>query len=185
MQLTDSSSNQAIYPSIHPFMHNLSANGNQSVYSTCLFISISNTHQSALFNTQSFRQNSEKIGPESEACVLCDSHIFHLTAESHEDKTQQSLEQKNSAIWPLVQVAHKNERQGACWKMHGFFKKTTISNWKSSTRSFRSAWVKGLRAQARTCLVSEEPGSHILNQHESTKEQNQVLMFVPQGWNMP
>lgn len=73
---------QASNLSIHPFIHNLSANRNQSVYPTCLYISIPNTHQSALFNTQSFRPNPAKfwakIGP---ACVLCDSHIFHLTAE--------------------------------------------------------------------------------------------------------
>lgn len=106
-QLTASSSKQASNLSIHPFIHNLSANRNQSVYPTCLYISIPNTHQSALFNTQSFRQNPAKfwakIGP---ACVLCDSHIFHLTAE-REGKKKQSLEQKTFNTLQLSSLASR------------------------------------------------------------------------------
>ena len=116
-------SKQSSNLSIHPFIIYQPIEINLSMRPACIFLCQipANQHYSI---PRVFGQIQR---PKSKACVLCDSHIFHLTAE-RAGKYSKACSNKpsilcNSAIWPLVQVAHKNERQGAWWKMHRIEKK--------------------------------------------------------------
>ena len=153
-------SKQAIYPSIHSSIIYQPIEINLSIRLAYIFLYQipTNQHYSIPRVFGKIQRNfGAKIGP---ACVLCDSHIFHLTAE-REGKKQQSLELQLSNLASRPSSSQKRKARCLSWKMHSIRKKNTpISNWSS----LRSASVKGLQAQARTCLVSEEPGSHILNQ---------------------
>ena len=142
-----------------------------------------NTRQSALFNTQSFRPNPAKswakIGP---ACVLCDSHIFHLTAEREGEKKSKAWS-KLSNLASRPSSSQKRKARCLVEDAQNRKKNTPISNWKSSTKSFKIRLSEGPAGPSKnmSCFRRARK-SHL----ESTKEQNQVtqvFMFLPQGCN--